>query len=51
MKKFDLVNYIGCDWRYIGKESEGIRLMSTNKNVSDIVVAYSREMMIKPTRA
>jgi len=47
MKKFDMCNYCGADWRYIGEEDKGVRLMSLCKNVSDVIVPYSRKTYIK----
>ena len=46
MKQWDIVNFSGCDWRYIGKESSGIRLRSLSKHLSDVIVDFSREKMI-----
>jgi len=47
MKKFDLVLYLSAEFRYICREEKGIRLMSTNKNLSDVIVDFSREKYIK----
>ena len=47
MKTFDICNYLGADWRYIGEEDKGIRLKSTCKHVADVIVPYSRKQHIK----
>ena len=50
-KKFDKVIYLGCSWKYVGKEERGIRLMSINKNIDDVIVSYSREDTILSPQA
>ena len=47
IKTWDRITYLGCEWRYIGRESNGVRLKSSCKNVADIVVDFSREKYIK----
>ena len=47
MKKFDRCTYLGCDFRYIGREDAGVRIMSISKHLGDVIVDYSREAMIQ----
>ena len=47
MKKFDLVNYLSADWRYIGREERGVRLNPMSKNLADVIVSPKHEHMIR----
>jgi len=40
-------NYLSGDWLYQGSEDGGIRLKSTCKNVSDLIVPFHRKNNIK----